>query len=114
MRFDTRGEYFRIIACTFGLPLLCAGSIFALWRWRSFLEPMVRVVDWFVMSRRHAIYEYDPGRYWLYGAILAGTGVAMLFLGVWALRDKPKSDRRLETYLEQKMVAQDSEHRRSL
>lgn len=114
MPFDKRREYLRLIAATLGLPLLCAGAVFVLWRWRAALEPAVKLLDWLVVSRRHAVYAYDPDRYWLYGAILAASGLALSGLGLWALWDKPVSDRRLAAYLDRKVADQDREHRRPL
>lgn len=114
MRFGNRREYLQLAVATSVVPLLFGGALFALWRWRAPLEPLVKLVDWFVMARRHGPYSYDPDRYWLYGAILVCAGLMIPMLGLWALLDKPVSDRRLQAYLNRHVSAQDREHHRSL
>lgn len=109
------GDYVRFTLGVFFGPAACGGVIFALVRWRPALEPVVKVVDWWLMGRRmHGGYSYDPDRYWLYVAIFAVAGLITGVMGVWALADKPASDRRLARYLNRQIENQDTGHHRSL
>jgi hypothetical protein len=108
------GNHIRIWVATLVIPLACGGVIVALLLWRTALEPIVRGVDWWLMARVHRGYSYDPQRYWLYVAMIAGVGAIIGLLGVWALKDKAASDRRLARYLDQQIVNQTNDHHRSL
>lgn len=96
------------------VPLACGGAIAALLLWRTALEPIVQGVDWWLMARIHRDYSYDPQRYWLYVAMIAGVGLIMGLLGVRAIADKPASDRRLARYLDRQVADRASDNNRSL